>query len=73
MKKLSIIILSLLIGSVSASVYNVGDQVSESHQNISFPVCYGDYPDANLSLSDFNGELNGGDWSVIWISMSATW
>ena len=73
MKKLSIIILSLLIGSASASVYNVGDQISGSHQNISFPVCYGDYPDNNLSLSDFNGELNGGDWSVIWISMSATW
>ena len=73
MKKLSIIILSILIGSVSASVYNVGDQVSESHQNISFPVCYGDYTDDDLSLSDFNGDLNGGDFSVLFISMSATW
>ncbi len=73
MKRLSIIVLSLLIGTASASIYNVGDQVSNSHQNTSFPVCYGDYPDDDLSLADLNGNLNGGDYSVLFINMAATW
>ena len=56
-----------------SAVYNVGETVSVSHQNINFPVCYGDYPSNNLKLADFNGDLNGGDYKVIMIDMSASW
>ena len=55
------------------AVYNTGETVSTNHQNIDFPVCYGDYESNSLSLADFNGDLNGGDYKVIFIDMSATW
>ena len=55
------------------AVYNTGETVTTYHQNIDFPVCYGDYESNSLSLADFNGDLNGGDYKVIFIDMSATW
>jgi len=48
--------------------YSVGDQISTDHQNLSFDVCYGDYDNDQLSLSDFVDEN-----TVIWINMSASW
>ena len=65
--------LLLFMNMVFPSVYNTGQTVSITHQNISFPVCYGDYSSSNLKLADFNGDLNGGDYKVIFIDMSATW
>ncbi len=61
------------IGSLFSSVYNTGEQISEAHQNVSFPVCYGDYPNSNFKLSDLNGVLNGGSYHVIFIDMAASW
>ncbi|MBT6871339.1 MAG: hypothetical protein HN820_04715 [Candidatus Marinimicrobia bacterium] len=65
MKK--IIFTILLITSLFAE-YSVGDQISTDHQNLSFDVCYGDYDNDQLSLSDF---VDGN--TVIWINMSASW
>jgi hypothetical protein len=57
----------------SRSYYEIGDQISIYHQNTSYEVCYGDYPSESLSLSDFNGETNGGNYNVTFMIMSATW
>ena len=50
--------------------------MSNSHQNISHSVCYGetDYGSTNaLRFADYNGDLNGGDYHVIFVDMSASW
>ena len=59
-----------------ASIYDVDDIVSESHQNITKSTCYaGNEYDAGDSwkLADWNGATNGGHHTVIFIEMSATW
>ena len=59
-----------------ASVYDIGDIVSDSHQNITQSTCYGgnDYDVGdNWKLADWNGATNGGHHTVIFIEMSATW
>lgn len=56
-----------------SSVYNEGDTISLMHQNQSFQVCSGDYYTESVSLADFNGDLNGGHNTIIFIDMSASW
>ena len=67
---------SIAIGLVFSSYYDVGEIVSDTHQNITKSTCYGgnDY-DAGDSwkLADWNGATNGGHHTVIFIEMSATW
>jgi hypothetical protein len=61
---------------LSAQTYCAGDQVSISHQNISHEVCAGveDYQTGSeFRLADYNGELNGGNYHIILIDMSASW
>lgn len=57
-------------------VYNVGQTISISDQNVVLNVCdetsehsVGD----PIKLSDWNGDLNGGDSYVVWLEMSASW
>ena len=58
-------------------IYNVGQVVSISDQNIALDVCdetseysLGD----EIKLSDWNGEINNsGDYHIIWLEMSASW
>lgn len=71
MKKLLSLIIS--VGFVFSSVYNTGDQISIAHQNVEFPIGYGSYPSETLKLADFNGELNGGSYRVLFIDMAASW
>ena len=59
-----------------ASVYDVGEIVSTTHQNITKSTCYaGNEYEVNDSwkLADWNGATNGGHYTVIFIEMSATW
>ena len=71
-------ILTLLISTniIIASVYDVGDFVSQSDQNITKETCYAgnDYDVGdNWKIADWNGATNGGHYTVIFIEMSATW
>ena len=71
-------ILTLLISTniIIASVYDVGDFVSQSDQNITKETCYAgnDYDVGdNWKIADWNGATNGGHYTVIFIDMSATW
>ena len=72
MKKIIIIILF----SFSFAVYNVGQTVSQSDQNVSKSTCYAgnEYEvNDNWKLADWNGNLNGGTYNVMFLEMSATW
>ena len=71
-----IISISTAIGFAFASVYDVGDIVSDTHQNITKSTCYAgnDYDvGENWKLGDWNGASNGGNYNVIFIEMTATW
>ena len=68
--------ISAAITLAFASVYDVGDYVSSTHQNITQSTCYGgnDYNAGDSwKLADWNGATNGGHHTVIFIEMSATW
>ena len=71
-----ILTISASITLAFASVYDVGDYVSSTHQNITQSTCYGgnDYNVGDSwKLADWNGATNGGHHTVIFIEMSATW
>ena len=71
-----IIMISAAIGFSFASVYDVGDEISNTHQNITKSTCYAgnDYDVGDSwKLADWNGATNGGHHTVIFIEMSATW
>ena len=76
MKNGIIIVLISCFNMLSAQTYCSGDQISETHQNQSHEVCAGfeDYETGDsFKLSDYNGELNGGNYNIIFIDMSASW
>ena len=76
MNKGLILILISCFSLLSAQTYCAGDQVSNSHQNINHEVCAGfeNYETGDtFKLSDYNGELNGGNYHIIFIDMSASW
>ena len=71
-----IVTISAAIGISFASVYDVGDFISDTHQNITQSTCYAgnDYAvNDSWKLADWNGATNGGHHTVIFIEMSATW
>ena len=64
------------INVLSAQTYCAGDQISISDQNQSQAVCAGteDYNIGDeFKLADWNGDLNGGNYHVIFIDMGASW
>ena len=65
-----------IAGSLAAQTYCAGEQISLNHQQQEFEVCYGsgDYGTGDSwSIADYNGELNGGNYSILFIDMGATW
>ena len=73
----NIILLTLTLCSfIFTQSYCAGDQINITDQNTNFEVCYasGDYQTGdNWSLSDFNGDLNGGNYHITFVDMAATW
>ena len=72
----NMIILTIVLISFAFPVYNVGETVSNSDQNITLSVCdqTSEYSVGDeVSLASWNGDLNGGDYRVIWLEMSASW
>ena len=69
-------IIILILFSFSFAVYNIGQTVSESDQNVSKSTCYAgnEYEvNDNWKLADWNGDVNGGTYNVMFLEMSATW
>ena len=66
-----VIIISL---SFLFSAYDIGDQLSEDHQNMEFGFCYPEAQVGNsFSVAQHNGDLNGGDYRMILIEISTSW
>ena len=57
--------------------YEVGETISIAHQNMDFDICYAPELDPNndgvFNFSEYNGDLNGGQYYVIFLEMMATW
>ena len=71
-----LLFLSTLVTVVFSQTYCAGDQISVSDQNIEHVVGAGtdDYSTGSIfKLADFNGDFNGGDYSIVFIDMSASW
>ena len=68
--------LILIILSFSFA-YEVGETISMAHQNMDFDICYATDLDPNndgvFNFSEYNGDLNGGQYYVIFLEMMATW
>tara|TARA_B100000676_G_scaffold270152_1_gene286636 strand:- start:62 stop:289 length:228 start_codon:yes stop_codon:yes gene_type:complete len=75
MKKIFLLIFSLS-SFIFSQTYCAGEQINTTDQNTNFEVCYasGDYQVGdNWSLSDLNGDLNGGNYHITFVDMAATW
>ena len=59
--------------SILLGAYEIGDTMSEEDQNIEYDICYGDYPEEVFKFADINGTINGGDYKIAIIGLSATW
>ena len=71
-----VIFLITVLTFVQAQTYCAGDQVSLTDQNTEHLVGAGteDYAAGDqFKLADWNGDLNGGQYHVIFIDMSASW
>ena len=74
--KRNMITLLLTLNFLFAYNYDVGEIISDSHQNVTQSTCYSgnEYTTGeSWKLADWNGAINGGHHTVIFIEMSATW
>ena len=65
-----------LLNTMLAIPYEEGEYVSEHDQNITMTTCYAgnDYGVDDLwKLADWNGDLNGGQYNIIYVEMAASW
>ena len=73
---LKVFIIPILFFSLMFS-YEIGDTITSGHQNTEYGICYGSSLDPNndgiFTFSEYNGDLNGGDYHIIFIDMSASW
>ena len=67
----------IFIISSFSFAYEVGETISMAHQNMDFDICYAPELDPNndgvFNFSEYNGDLNGGQYYVIFLEMMATW
>ena len=66
----------ITINILSAQTYCAGDQISLTHQNLVHTVgagIVGYNVGDEFRLADLNGDLNGGNYHVIFVDMSASW
>ena len=56
------------------SAYDVGDKISEDHQIMEFVFCYPETQvGSSFNFAQHNGDLNGGNYQVLMIEVSASW
>ncbi len=70
------IISFLFVSNIFAQTYCAGDQVSLSDQNQEHVVgaAMEGYEIGDVfRLADYNGDLNGGEYHIVFIDMSASW
>ena len=71
------IIFILTFSICIAGTYTVGAKVNLGHQYAEHEICYGSNLDPNgdgiFQLAELNGDLNGGNYYVTVLEMSASW
>ena len=67
------IYITLICAALFSAEYDVGDMVDMDDQDQRFTICNGEFFNNDLKLAYLNGDLNGGDYHVIFIDMSASW
>ena len=69
-----ILLISLCL-SIAFAAYSVGQTVSIPDQEVILEGCAtnSEYFGQEFSLAGWNGDLNGGEYKVIWLEMSASW
>ena len=70
------VIITFCLSFAFSQTYCAGETVSLSHQNATHTVGagYGDFSTGDeFKLADWNGDLNGGNYSIIFVDMSASW
>ena len=71
-----LLIILFALNIISAQTYCAGDQISLADQNLVHTVGAGteEYNVGDqFKLADWNGDLNGGNYHVIFVDMSASW
>jgi len=70
-------IFSILLLFCLVFPYEIGETISVSHQNTDFEICYAPELDPNgdgiFNFSEYNGDINGGQYYVIFLEMMTTW
>ncbi len=59
-----------------SAYYSPGMTITDSHQNQSHSICFGESDEGSpnhISLRDYNGATNGGDYHVMFIDLAASW
>jgi len=72
MYKLVLFFINLYV-SMLLGAYEIGDTMTVADQYFEYDVCYGEYPEEVFKFADINGSINGGDYKVAVIGLSATW
>ena len=71
------VIFTMLLTTILFSEYSVGDTISLEDQVVEYAIGYGEHPlipgQTNFLLSETNGDLNGGLYTVSAYSIQATW
>ena len=57
----------ILLSTMAFGAYNVGDFVAD----FTLPICANGTGD--FTLYDYYGDLNGGDYHVLWLNLFTSW
>ena len=71
-------LISIALMSFAFSLYNVGDQISISDQQLTKEGCYaplgsGFTTGDDFNLYNLNGEYNSGNYHIFFLAMHASW
>jgi len=66
-----LVFFALFIISLNGQSYEIGSHLSLDHQDLEIQICAND--SGPITLSVYNGDLNGGEYHVIWLNFFATW
>ena len=59
-----------------SAYYSPGMTITDSHQNQSHSICFGESDEGSpnhISLRDYNGATNCGNYHVMFIDLAASW
>ncbi|MFQ6677830.1 MAG: redoxin domain-containing protein [Fidelibacterota bacterium] len=64
-------LLTLFVSIMFSQSYELGSKISLDHQYVEIKACAND--SGYTLLSQYNGEINGGEYHIIWLNFFTTW